>query len=353
VSPVGGGPRNVNGKLFGAHGYPINPFLIQDFVSADFRALFYYPEFANKTKSGMGVMSGSVAGHVALDKQEKIHLVIEDNIAGFQQASLRDTYGLYRFSREGKPAWLETLMVGRFRAPFGLITDEHRTYTRLQTGTQWYSMEAGAMLSGADPRGDLHYDLALLNGENTGAQAIPSNGAARWGTVVNLRYLPGPVMFGASYTYHRHDPIRESRTAASLYAVISLARWSGGSIPFTVELEHARAWNWGGNLSRGFVNDPAYAATLTSTEARGWLAQVIWDISPKFNWIYKFDWLTPDKNFPSDYYERHGLGLRYWIGPGAWVQLRTEVARATHPSEKGSLSLGAQNASFALLQLAF
>src|SRR5665213_3386586 len=140
ISPVGGGPRTINGKLFGARGYAINKALMQDFVSADFRALFYYPERANETKSGMGIMSGSVAGHVALDEEQKIHLVIEQNIAGFQQANMRDTYALYKFSPDGKPAWFESLMVGRFREPFGIVTDEHRTYTRQATGTEWYAM---------------------------------------------------------------------------------------------------------------------------------------------------------------------------------------------------------------------
>ncbi|MGZ3722694.1 MAG: hypothetical protein ACXVA9_07190 [Bdellovibrionales bacterium] len=352
-SPVGGGPRNINGKLFGAHGYKINPFLVQDYVSADFRALFYYPEHANETKSGMGIMSGSVAGHVALDEEKKIHLVIESNVAGFQQAMLRDTYALYKFSTDERPAWFESLLVGRFRAPFGIITDEHRTYTRIQSGTEWFSMEAGALLSGQTGKANLHYDLAWLNGENTGGQSIAQNGAGRWGTVLNLRYMPGPAMFGASYSYHRHDPKSESRTAASFYTVVSVARWSDGKIPLTVELEHVRATNWGGNLGRGFINDPGYAASLTSTQSYGYLAQVIWDLSHKFSWIYKFDWLVPDQNFPSDFYQRHGLGLRYWFGPNAWLQVRTEVARASPPSEVGGQSLGAQNASFAILQLSF
>jgi hypothetical protein len=353
LSPAGGGPRNSNGKQFGAHGYKINPLLVQDYVSADFRALFYYPNYASESKSGFGVMSGSVAGHVALDAENKIHLVIEQNIAGFQQANLRDTYALYRFSPEAKPAIFELLQAGRFRAPFGIVTDEHRTYTRIASGTEWYAMEAGALLSGSTVKGQLHYDLAMLNGENTGGQALAQNGAGRWGTVANLRYMPGPVTFGSSYSYHRHAPRSESRTAFSLYSVISLARWTNEKIPVTVELEHLNAWNWSSNFTRGWVNDPAYAASLSATAAEGWLAQVFWDMSRRFTWIYKFDWLVPDRNFAADYYQRHGFGLRYWLGPGTWVQLRTEIARATQPSEKSGYSLGAENASFALLQLEF
>jgi hypothetical protein len=353
LSPVGGGPRNVDGKLFGAHGFALNKALLQDYISADFRALFYEPERANQSKSGMGIMSGSVAGHVALDEAQKIHLVIEDNVAGFQQANLRDTYALYKFAEEGKSAWFESLMVGRFREPFGIITDEHRTYTRIQTGTEWYAMEVGTMLSGEVPKGDLHYDLALLNGENSGGQSLVQNGAGLWGSVINLRYMPGPAMFGASYSYHRHDPRIESRNAISLYAIVSFARWTDNRTPLTLEIEHVRAWNWGGNLSRGFVNDPAYAASVTKTQSEGWLAELRWDISAGFAWLYKFDWLTPDRSFPADYYQRHGIGFRWWPGPNMQVQVRAELARATPPSEQDSRAIGAESATFVILQLGF
>jgi hypothetical protein len=352
-SPVGGGPRTINGKLFGAHGYALNPALIQEYVSADFRGVFYYPERANQSKSGLGIMSGSVAGHVALDEAQKIHLVIESNIAGFQLAAARDTYGLYQFSPEGKPAWFESLMIGRFRAPFGIITDEHRTYTRLQSGTEWYAMEAGVMLSGEVPKADLHYDLAWLSGENTGGEAITQNGAGLWGTVLNLRYMPGPVMWGASYSYHRHDPRSDSRMAASIYAIVSLGRWTESRVPVTIELEAVRAWNWGGNLGRGFVNDPGYGASLTKTQSQGYLTEITWQVSPHFSWLYKMGYLTPDRNYPADYYSRHGIGFRWWPGPNVEVQLRAEMAQATPPSEKGSLAWGAENATYALLQLSF
>jgi hypothetical protein len=353
LSPVGGGPRTINGKLFGAHGYAVNTWLQQDYVSADFRALFYAPERPTDSKSGMGIMSGSVAGHVALDPAKKFHLVIEHNLAGFSQAGARDTYALYRFNEEGKPAWFETLLVGRFREPFGIVTDEHRTYTRIQSGTEYYSEEAGALLSGEAGSTNLHYDIAYVDGENTGGQSLSQNGAGQWGSVVNLRWMPGAAFLGTSYSYHRHDPRSDSRYALSFYAVLSIARLTDDRVPLTLELEHVRTWNWGANLGRGFVNDPGYAATLTHTQADGWYGLLRWDFSQRFALLYKFDWLTPDRSFAADYYQRYGLGLRYWLGPGVEVQVRGELARATPTSEKDSRALGAENASWALLTVRF
>jgi len=353
LSPVGGGPRTVDGKLFGAHGYALNKWLAQDYVSADFRALFYAPERPAASKSGIGIMSGSVAGHVTLDSAQRFHLVIEQNLAGFAQAAPRDTYALYRFNQEGKPAWFETLLIGRFREPFGIVTDEHRTYTRIQSGTEYYSEEAGALLSGEATGAHVHYDLAYVDGENTGGTSLAQNGAGQWGSVVNLRWMPGAAFIGTSYSYHRHDPREDSRHALSFYSVVSIARMTEDRVPLTIEVEHVRTWNWGGNLSRGFVNDQGYAASLSHTQADGWYALLRWDFSQRFALLYKFDWLTPDRSFPADYYQRYGLGIRYWLGPGVELQVRGELARATPTSEKDSHSIGAENASFALLTVRF
>ena len=74
-------------------------------------------------------------------------------------------------------------------------------------------------------------------------------------------------------------------------------------------------------------------------------------MSERFAWIYKFDALTPDRDYSADYYTRHGFGLRWCFGPGAYVQVRTEVAFATPPSEAAKTSWSAENASFAMLEL--
>jgi hypothetical protein len=353
LSPVGGGPRTVYGKLFGAHGYKTGKWQEQDYVSADLRVLFYYPQKPTESKSGMGIMSGSVAGHAPLDDDGRIQFVIEHNIAGFAAAPLRDTYALFRLNVDDKPNWFRTLLAGRFRAPFGIVTDEHRTYTRVQTATEWYTFETGLLLSGDSPGEFWHYDLALVNGENSGGQSLDQGVAPLWGTVLNVRWMPGAVMVGASGAYHEHSPARDSRSAASLYAILSVARWTDNRWPLTLEFEAAQAWGWGSNLGHGFANDPAYVSAVDRSVSRGGLAVVEWALSQRFVILYKLDYLIPDREFPADYYVRHGLGVRWWIGPNTIIQARTEVARAAPPSEAGSTQPAAQNATYALLQLAF
>lgn len=350
ISPTGGGPRNINGKLFGAHGYKANPYAIQKYVSADFRTLFYYPERPGPSRDGMGVMSGSVAGHIAVDEAQRIELVLEHNIAGFSAANYRDTYALFRFVDEGKTGWLESLMVGRFRAPFGIVTDEHRTYTRLQTASRWFDFDTGIMASGS-PNDHFHYDLALLNGEKSSGQTLNTGQAERYGGILNLRWMPGALLFGLSANYYDQQAPTPSAKAVSLNSIFSISRWTDDRIPAVLHVEYARAWGWNSLLSQGFVNDASYADSLKSSASEGWLVLAEYYLTPRFVLLYKFDFLKPDRDFPSDFFERHGIGFRWYIAPNTSVQARTEFARATPPSEKDGIGIGDESATFALLQI--
>lgn len=351
ISPVGGGPRTVNGKLFGAHNYKMNPILAQEYVSADFRTLFYYPQRAGASKDGMGVMAGSVGGHVALDEDKRVHLVIEHNVAGFSAGQFRDTYAMFKFSDEGRSGWADSLLVGRFRVPFGIVTDEHRTYTRIQTGTEWYTFETGLLFSGT-PSDTLHYDVGLVSGENSAGQSLPQGEAERWGGVVNVRWMPGPALFGASALYHNHDPSGDSSWAGSIYSIWSVGRWTNDRVPLTIQVEHTRAWGSINHIGQGFASDPAYVSAVARSQSLGWMGEADWQFSQHFWVLYKFDWLAPDRDYPSDYYVRHGFGVRWFLAANVMLQLRTEFAQATPPSEAGSTAVGAQDASYALLQLA-
>lgn len=348
-SPVGGGPRNKNGKLYGAHGFKLNPFLINDLVSADFRAMYFYPQHVTQTKSGFGLMAGNVAAHIPLDPDKKFKLVIEHNLAGFSGAPNRDTYLLYQFHPPETARWVSSVLAGRFRLPFGLVTDEHRTYTKVQTRTSYIDLWGGALLSG-DPSLNFHYDFALINGEATGAASLNNAQAARWGEVLNLRWMLNSVLLGGSVMHvdRGRDP---SMGASAVYGLWSLQRMSDGAIPVTLRLEYDRSWKNDANLQAGFVSDPAYQTSLASATSEGIWAQANWYLSSRFWIIYKFDWLKPDRVYPADFYERHGLGFNWVIGPDVMIQTRGELARATHPSEKNGLGWAAQDSLWALLRV--
>ena len=350
-SETGGGSRNVNGKLYGAHGLEINPALAQDYVYADARFVYYYPENATRSKGGAGVMAGIIGAHAPLDAAQRVHLVLEHNVAGFAAAPNRDVYAQFRHLDYPRTSWLEAVQIGRQRVPFGVVTDEHRTYARILTATSYFDYETGAMLSGT-PTERWHYDAALVSGEKSPGTAPTTGGAVRFGSVLNVRYMPGPLMIGLSGQYHDHKKHAESREALAAYSVISLARWTGNAVPVNVSLEYTRAWRWDSQLlTQGFANSPEYVASLAAATAEAYLASVDYWISPQFAVLYKYDRLTPDRDFPSDVYDRHGIGFKWYAAPNTIVMVRTEFARATHPTETPVRSIAAQDASFAVLQL--
>lgn len=337
-SPAGGGPKTLNGKLFGANNLKFNPVLAQKYLSADFRVLYYLSQETGASKGGMGVMSGAVAGHAALDEDERAVLVLEHNVGGFSAAPYRDTYAMFR----PRSKWLNSVAAGRFRAPFGIVTDEHRTYTRLQTNTEWYSFETGALLSG-DPAYSFHYDLAVVNGTHSPGSSLGTGQGNHWGSILNLRFLRTPYLAGASGSYFRTSGTSRSR-AASAYGGYTWRRWA-------VLGEFVRAEGFNSNLARGFVSNPSYAETVTRSVSCGWMGWLEYEVNPRFVGIYKFDLLTPDRDFPADQYERHGLGFRWNVAPFVWVWARAEKARATHPAEKQGTGLGRMDAAYAILQV--
>lgn len=338
-SPTGGGPRNTNGKLFGAHGFEANPLLAQEYVSADFRVLYYRPQKQKTARGGLGVMTASVAGHVSLN--DSTTFVLEHNVAGFPSAPWRDSYVLFQLPNWGK--FFDTVLIGRFRFPFGYVTDEHRTYTRVQTATEWYTMDTGAMFTGT-PSGTFTYHLALVNGTHSSGNTLSADQADQWGGMGNVRWLRKPYVLGASAKYYDPKADKICRVAWTVYAGMVFRSWF-----WLIERTEAKGFN--GNLGQGFAT-AGYASAITADRSEGWLSWLEWGLNPRFALVYKFDLLTPDADFRSDNFERHGLGFRWTIAPNVNWQARAEWARATQPSEKNQSTIGAQNSFFTFLQVA-
>lgn len=350
-NPSGGGPRNMNGKLFQNRWFSANSFLNQDYVSTDIRSIFYRPEKSTTSRGGQAIMSGSVALHAALDQEESVHLVLEHNVAGFNTASFRDTYVLFNLAAPKDNSWFESLLVGRFRLPFGITTDEHRTYTRLASDSQWFSMQSGFMLSGT-PSPTLHYDLGATNGLNNAGQTFAKGQSDSFGGFVNIRYMPSFFATGASARYHKATNAPNAQ-ATSLYAMLSAERLLQKNIPVIFNIEWTQALGFNYLLNNGYVSDPNYASSLVASRSQGWLFRTEYWVHPKVTLIYQYDRLQPDRHFSDDVYVRNGIGLRWAIAAFTQFQIRSEWAKATHPSESSKQGLLSQNAQFAILEVKF
>lgn len=356
VSPTGGGPRNTMGKTIGAFGYPPNQWNQNDIFGGNIILIYLRPHDARNARGGMGVMNGSAWINLKINEEtaaNDFRLVAEQNIGGFN-AGPRNWFGRWHLARHNARSWTpEYLMVGRFVPAFGLMTDEHQTYVRLQTGTPWNtSLDMGILWSG-NPTEDLHYDIAIVNGRKNSGQGINQGLAEQWGSVLNVRWLSDkwPLMIGASTSRYPATTLSGEAKAHSIYAVVSIARWSQNIFPLSVSVEIDRAKNWNSSFAPAFVSDPTYAQNINSTSSEGRYLLADYEFRPYLSLQYKYDELTLNRNFPADTYRRHGLGFKYRFDNNAWLMLRAEKALSGHPVEKKGTKFGAQDMVWTVLSV--
>lgn len=361
VSPSGGSLRNINGKNYGANsrGYAFESKKIQENLSLDLRMLYF--QTANHSGSrgnrgGLGMMNAAIGGVLPLEegggfKSEAV--AVYD--AGSFQAGPREVYMLWS---RGETKLVENIMVGKFVSPFGLLTDEHRTYTRMQTKTSNNDFDMGALVSGRLAFQSVHYDVGVLSGmQSAGALATENTR----GAVANLRWVPGflPFYFGVSGNYYVlnnstsnyiHDP-----NAQSAYFVLSLDRLTGSRVNGALQVEVARARYFnssttGSQIDRYFTASSAgFASAVANSESLGTYAQLNLDLSPRTTLIYKFDSLALDKNYDGDRFIRHGVGVKHALTRQTFGQFRIEQADVGRTG-LGDTTLATQDAYWALLQ---
>ena len=138
-SPAGGGLRTRYGKEYGAHNFKMSSFGQQDWVSADVRFMYVNPQQHQQARGGLAVMAGILGATAPITPEEQksaIRLVYTHDIAGL--AGALESYVRYRRFADPEVHWYpQYFLLGRFHAPFGLMTDEHRTYTKMQSLSDW------------------------------------------------------------------------------------------------------------------------------------------------------------------------------------------------------------------------
>lgn len=362
TSPVGGSLKNVNGKAYGQHGFAANPFANQDLVSADIRMIYFEPENSETNKGGLGIMNGQVGLNAPLMKKGKFpyetRLVYSHNVGGFGGTSPRNAYIRWKFVDDTKTSLLpQYTLVGRFHAPFGVVTDEHRTYVRLQNNTTWNDLEMGALFS-ANPVESVHYDLAIVNGEKTSGSSFGAGRANDWGNIVNLRYAPAwlPMFLGMSYANYSastdsgnlNNSNPESMSAYTVVAMQRLFSW----LPLSLIYEYQQSKNWNEDSAFiGYLGAGAYKTTVVNSESVGQLFRADYQLTEKFNLVYQYDSLLLNRDFTGDTFVRQGLGFRWVIGPNMLLNLRQETALGGSNTESSLDSRAKQKAFWVVLQV--
>lgn len=352
ANPVGGGHRNLVGKAFGPKPTTLESFSQQDVFGFDFRTIFYTPvkkEDRAKGKSGMGVMAVIPSVSVPFNKAEdrEWRLVYSHNLGGFHGSTPRDAYLRIQLYEDYR-SYPQYIMIGRFTAPFGLLDDEHRTYVRQQTKSSWNDFEVGFLFSG-DWSSSLHYDLALVNGEQTGGTGFVGT---VWGGIANMRafFSDWGWMLGASASYWTND---KNSSALSLYQNLSVGRWTKQLLPGNLTAEAVLARHNNSRVPSSFFSESDYRTQVEDGNSLGYKVQWNYNFRPDWKLIFKYDYLVFDLNYANDSYHRYGFGLRHFFNNQASVQLRYEKAIANSQSEQApeTRGLAAQDVVWALLQV--
>ena len=344
-SPAGGGPRNLNGKYYGAHGFELSPFSAQPYAGADIRFLYYNPSRRSETSNGLAAMSNNIWASLPLYERDgrETRIVAEHNLGGFSASGARSLYVQFgekdQLSRSILPQYI---MFGRFIPAFGIMTDEHRTYARMQSMSEWNMNGRMGLMLAANPLESLHYDLAILNGQANDGTTLQTNEAAQWSGVANLRWLwarMGGMVGVSGEFFEAAKPGGASSSARAVYTGWSLHRLTRERVKLTLLAEYDEAVNMNGTgLAPRLVYNDDYRTSVANTASSGWYVQANYDISENWQINYKFDQATLDKNFPSDHFDRHGIGFKHFFGPNMWTMWRYEFASSSVPVEKGRIS---------------
>lgn len=331
LNPFGGGARTIFGKAYGSFGLKAAPYSKQDLFAADFRAVGYLPQTKKVNTSGFLLMNvqGTVNAPLSplitdeLEEGVKTNLVINFTSSEMNTQS-GETFILI------EPTSKMQLVLGKFVRPYGLLSDEHRTFVRMQTKTTSLDYESGIGMA-HEIFDTWHFDLAYTNYTDISNRF---NTAPTSGEVFNLRWTPYfmPVMLGVS-TSHTTRPAKSDSYAQSLYGGFSFDRATDFTVPVTITLEASRAQGWNGEMTpytSYFVDaaaDAAYYNSIINKKSLGFYSQILWNIKPHIALLYKFDQLLLDEKYPADAFERHGIGSNWNINSNLIFQVRMEYAK--------------------------
>jgi len=358
VAAWGGGPRTVFGKSFGSHGHSPLPTSFTDLYYADARVIAYYPtETLREPRRGLALMQASATANVPLKivKEESgdTRVVATLNSAPLSGTQIREAY-IRHSMRSGSEDKRVYFTVGRFYVPFGALTDEHRTYTRIQTNMTLNNYNVGGAVS-ADFSHDMHGDLALVNDFQTDGQF--STRDLSGGSVLSLRWNPRtlPFLLGVSANYQylsrSLDPF-----ATSAYAVVSLDQISKNVLKGSVTFERVDAKNWNSSqVNTGGINpqlqdfflsatsDAAYRQSIQTSWSEGYYVWVRYRWSPYWNTFYKFDYLDLEARRSGGRFTRHGVGVEFYPWSNLIVNARFEKATIGRTESELSQTLSSQD----------
>lgn len=356
VNPAGGGIRNLSGKLYGSGNFKPGVFSKNSFFQADVRQAAQMTQTETRSRRGFLVMTTNLAVHIPIieSKDEPLsYSFVAANGFGLLESGLRESYLFIRSNSEN-PAF-EGLLIGRVTPLFGLPTEEHRTYTRLQTRSSLAKRDIESGLQFSSSGSYFHYDIQLTSGDKDGGATSATN-ESPWGATLNLRLLPwhGPIMLGASTSRHRLQAIDKELKATSVWLGWSLDRIL--PISFFAEIVRAKSWNnpTANPQISNFIpsSDSAYQNAVSDSESEGVLFLANYEASRSWSLMAKAEQFIPDIDYKSDSFIRYGVGGKWQFNSNMNLQVRHENSYSTRPGyTQAGIVTATEKFNYALLHI--
>lgn len=334
VSPWGGGARRSYGKVYGARDLSTAAHLEDDWYYLDSRFLMTFGSGGSKGKEAAAPSSG---GHSGGSKKNglmtnQVYLkkeFLEDYTAAFN-------YDLGSFAPGLREAYVMlkqdsySVMGGQFYLPFGLLTDEHRTYTKMLSATGIRDYDKGVILSKSF-EDKYNLDVGILQGFNSLNQQSSDGGF-----ILNFRYLPEdfPLLAGVSYVQHLSQKFNPA--ALSLYGVYIFDDYFKGSL--SLEYVMAKGFNDARVNARYIPRlvphhlQQTYGEEVADKVAGAAYMEFRYEVHPQVILLYKFDYLVLDQSKPENVMTRNGLGLRYQPFHSFYLLAKYEFNHVTLPA---------------------
>ena len=288
----------------------------------------------------MSLMAGASLPITSEGSKPETRLVASYHLGSQGSSGVQNAFLLFRFREPATTGVVQDVVFGRFHAPFGLATDEHRTYVRIQNKSAVFDFQQGLMVSGS-LLDWWHHDLIFTVALPGGTGGFSSNSAATPGNIntgmgINLRATPPgwPLYLGSSYLRHQSALLSKSPQALSVFAGISLNKVLGGKVPgyFLFEAEWADGWN--GNTApadnslhlSNFVNLSTLTTYFAGSQSLGLYSLLGWDFASTWSAFYKFDLLALDRRYFGDAFYRHGVGVKHYFAGHLSASIRYELA---------------------------
>ncbi len=358
ASPTGGGIRNPYGKQYGTHGFKISKASDKaKWFQVDYRSEAFQSK-NTATRKGLFTMTTIPSANIPIQAVDEdlpsMNFVMSYGL-GRLDTALGNAYVLYNLKDDYGYDWKEHISVGRFNRPFGLMTDEHRNFTKLSVPSSTRDYETGVMLSGT-PSLSFHYDIAATNGLQGD---MPSVNDSPWALYANTRFIPhlGPMMIGASYAKHGTSSVEVRPEAINFYALFSVQKIKPSwPLVFIAEVQSARGWNnssINSNMSHFFSSTFApWQNSVRDTRSQTLMGEVDWYFNRHWIGLYRYEQYTPDSDFTGDRFVRHTYGLRWIMNAHSNLIARYERGYSTRPgvTEEGDVrTVG--DTSFLMLHL--